>query len=233
MKSRKSDIPPGVRELEIQEFSQKFGQTGGLIYFRVVECILDGQVVGRRAYDGEGNLRVETPIRNGKKQGREYIWNETGSLESVEPFFDGKRHGLAKQYGRKGKVIGTYRFVRGTGYDIWRWEKEDGSIFISEVFSVRDGKLDGYEWWLNADQRSVWHERHWHAGSLHGIERMWNQEGRLKRGYPKYWVQAQAVRKRAYLVAAEKDKALPKYRERDNKPRRKFPSEIEKLLMKE
>jgi hypothetical protein len=232
MKRPKSDIPQGVTEVEIQEFSQKFSQTGGLIYFRVMECILDGQVVGQRAYDGEGNLRVETPIKGGKAHGRHYIWNEMGGLESVEPFFEGKRHGLAKQYGRKGNVIGTYRFVHGTGFDIWRWEEGDGSVYISEVFSAKDGALDGYEWWLNTDQRSVWHERHWQQGKFHGIERMWNDKGRLKRGYPKYWILNKAVRKREYLNAAENDRTLPKFREKDNRPRRMFPAEIEKLLVK-
>ena len=228
MRARTSDIPQDVTEVEIREYSQ----AEGLIYFRVMECLLNGQVVGQRCYDGDGNLRIETPIRDGKKHGREYIWNETGKLESVEPFFNGKRHGLAKQYGRKGNVIGTYRFVHGTGFDIWRWEREDGTTFISEVFSARDGSLDGYEWWLNEDQHSVWHERHWHKGTLHGIERMWNEKGRLKRGFPKYWIQGHAVRKRVYLQAAEKDKSLPGYREKDNQPGRKFPIEIDQLLAK-
>jgi hypothetical protein len=228
MRPLKSDIPPGVTEVEIRGYSQ----TRQIIFYRVMECILDGQVVGQRSYDEDGNLMIETPINNGKKHGREYIWNETGALESVEPFVEGKRHGLARQYGRRAKLIGTYRFVHGTGFDIWRWEREDGSTCISEVFSSRDGALSGYEWWLNEDQRSVWHERHWSKGSVHGIERMWNAEGRLKRGYPKYWIQGQAVNKRAYVKAAEKDRTLPKFQDKENKPRRKFPIEIEKLLVK-
>ena len=226
MKPYKSDIPPGVTEVEIRAYQE----TGQAVFFRVVECLLNGQVVGQRAYDAEGNLKIETPIRDGKKHGREYIWNETGALESVEPFIDGNRHGLAKQYGRNGKIIGTYRFVHGTGYDIWRWEREDGSTFISEIFSVRDGSLDGYEWWLKEDQRSVWHERHWQQGSVHGIERMWNHQNGLKRGYPKYWIQGKAVKKRTYLEALEKDKSLPKYWETENQNRREFPEEIKKLL---
>jgi hypothetical protein len=38
------------------------------------------------------------------------------------------------------------------------------------------------------------------------------------------------VSKRAYLKAAQQDKTLPPFREKDNRPRRKFPPEIEKLL---
>jgi hypothetical protein len=226
MRVRKSDIPAGVTEVEISEYSQ----TGHIVSYRVMECLLDGEVVGQRCYDDDGNLQIETPIRNGKKHGRVYIWNETGALESVEPFVDGKRHGLAKQYGRKGNVIRTYRFVHGTGYDIWRWEREDGSTYISEVFSARDGALDGYEWWLKEDQQSVWHERHWHQGKFHGIERMWNEQGRLKRGFPKYWIQGQAVRKPVYLRASGKDDSLPSFKEKENRPRRKFSEEIERQL---
>jgi hypothetical protein len=228
MKRPKSDIPQDVAEREIREYREQ----GQLIYFRVTECILNGQVVGRRAYDSDGSLRVETPLKNNHKHGREYIWDERGALESVEPYIEGQLHGVAKQYNRRGKVIGTYGFVHGTGYDIWRYEREDGSIGISEIFSVQHSALHGYEWWPRADQHSVWHERHWQQGKVHGIERMWNDKDRLKRGYPKYWVQGQAVRKRVYLKAAEKDKTLPIYREIDDLPQRRFPNEIEKLLAK-
>jgi len=227
MKRPKSDIPEGVGEREIRQYSEQ----PGLVWFRVIECILNGQVVGLRAYDSEGILRVETPLKDGNKHGREYVWDEQGVLESVEPFVEGQLHGVAKQYNRRGKVMGTYRFVHGNGYDIWRCERADGTIAISEIFSVQNSMLHGYEWWLRADQRSVSHERHWQQAKVHGIERMWNKEGRLKRGYPKYWIRGKAVRKRAYLRAAEKDTTLPRFREKDNRPQRRFPEEIENLLL--
>jgi antitoxin component YwqK of YwqJK toxin-antitoxin module len=226
MKRPKSDIPQGVKEVEIREYRQ----LGNLMYFRVAECRLDKVVVGQRAYDEDGRLMRETPLKNGKKHGREYIWDESGYLESMEPYVDGKLHGLAKQYNRNGKIIGTYRFVHGTGFDIWRYEREDGSIGISEIFTMQDGSLHGYEWWLRDDQHSIWHERHWQKGEFHGIERMWNREGKLKRGYPKYWIRGQAVDRRAYLKATVQDKTLPMYKENDNRPQRKFPEEIESLV---
>jgi antitoxin component YwqK of YwqJK toxin-antitoxin module len=226
MKRPKSDIPQGVKEVEIREYRQ----LGNLMYFRVAECRLDKVVVGQRAYDEDGRLMRETPLKNGKKHGREYIWDESGFLESMEPYVDGKLHGLAKQYNRNGKIIGTYRFVHGTGFDIWRYEREDGSIGISEIFTMQDGSLHGYEWWLRDDQHSIWHERHWQKGEFHGIERMWNREGKLKRGYPKYWIRGQAVDRRAHLKATVQDKTLPMYKENDNRPQRKFPEEIESLV---
>lgn len=226
MKRPKSDIPQGAEERLISEYRQE----GSLIYPQMREYILDSKVVGRRAYDSNGNLLIETPLKDGLKHGREYTWNENGTLESVEPYFEGKMHGLAKQYGRSGKVIGTYRCVHGTGFDIWRGEREDGSIVISEIHSLRDGIPDGYEWWLREDQHSLWHECHWQQGTLHGIERMWNNEGRLRRGYPKYWIRGQAVSKRVYLKTAQGDKTLPTFQAEDNRPQRRFPVEVEKLL---
>jgi len=101
---------------------------------------------------------------------------------------------------------------------------------ISEISSVQDSSLHGSEWWLRADQHSVWHERHWRQGKFHGIERMWNDKNRLKWGYPKYWIRGQKASKRVYLKTAEQDKTLPKFQEKDNRPRRKFPTEIEYLL---
>jgi len=170
-------------------------------------------------------------VKNGKKHGREYVWNEDGSLESVEPYFEGKLHGLSKQYGRNGKVIGTYRCVHGAGFDIWRCEREDGLIMICEIHSLQDGRPHGYEWWVRGDQRSVWHERHWQQGIVHGIERMWSK-GKLQPGYPKFWIQGRSVRKTAYMKASKEDKTLPVFEEKDNRPQRKFPAEIESLLSK-
>ena len=227
MKRRKSDIPEEAEERLASEYKEQ----GHHILFQVNECILNGKVVGTRSYDREGKLVVETPLKDGKRHGREYRWNEVGALESVEPYFEGKIHGLAKQYGRNGKVIGTYRCVHGTGFDIWRSERIDGSVVITEIHSLHDGLPHGSEWWLNDDQRSVWHELHWQQGILHGIERMWNNKGSLRRGYPKYWIRGEAVSQRIYLKAAEQDRTLPLFRVDDNRPQRQFPAEIESLFL--
>lgn len=87
----------------------------------------------------------ETPLKNGQKHGREFIWDEDGHLESGEPYVNRQLHGLARQYNREGKVIGTYRFVHGTGYDIWRYEMENGSIGISEIHCLQDSAKHGFE----------------------------------------------------------------------------------------
>jgi hypothetical protein len=222
----KSDIPTNV----VERVTRKFRREGALIYLRLTFCILTGEVVGQRAYGEEGQLVNETPMRNGKKHGREFNWDDDGKLSLIEPYVNGKVHGTAKQYGQNGSVIGTYSLRHGTGYDIWRWEHEDGTVNISEIHTLRDGLPHGYEWWVNQNPHIVRHELHWHEGQYHGIERQWNTANKLRRGHPQYWIKGERVNKRKYLRAATRDSTLPPFRLKDNSPRRKFPSAIEQLF---
>jgi hypothetical protein len=226
LKRFKSDIPPNVVEKTVREFRRD----GGAIYYRITDCLLNGEVVGQRAYNEEGQLVTETPLKNGLKHGREFQWNDDGTLNLIEPYVNGKIHGTAKQYGRHGKVIGTYRIRHGTGYDVWRTEEEDGSIYISELHPLKDGLPHGYEWWLTEKSHILWEERHWHEGKFHGIERQWNVANKLSRGFPRYWIKNERVTKRQYFRAAEKDLSLPPFRLQDNSPRRRFPPDIEQLF---
>ena len=219
------DIPPNV----VEQVTREFRRVGGAIYTRLTDCILNGEVVGQRAYGEEGQLVTETPLRNGVKHGREYQWEDDGQLSLIEPYVNGKIHGTAKQYGRDGSIIGTYSLRHGTGYDVWRVEDEDGAIRISEIHTLRDGLPHGYEWWLSKPHL-VYEERHWHEGEFHGIEREWNLANKLRRGFPRYWVRGERVDKRKYLRAAKDDPSLSPFHVKDNSPRRKFPLEIEQLF---
>ena len=226
MKRFKSDIPPNV----IEQTTREFRREGGAIWHRLTNCLLNGEVVGQRSYSEDGQLVIETPLKNGLKHGRVFDWDDDGTLNLIEPYVKGKIHGTAKQYGRSGKVIGTYTIRHGTGYDVWRVEEEDGSIHISEIHSLKDGWPHGYEWWLTDKPRIVYEERHWHEGQFHGIEREWNLANKLRRGFPRYWIKNERVDKRTYVRAAETDPSLPPFRLKDNSPRRRFPPAIEQLF---
>jgi hypothetical protein len=225
MRRFKSDIPPNV----VEQVTREFRREGSAIYHRLTDCVLNGEVVGQRVYGEEGQLVTETPLRNGRKHGREFEWDDDGRLSLIEPYVNGKIHGTAKQYGRDGSVIGTYNLRHGTGYDVWRMEDEDGAISISEVHTYRDGLQHGYVWWLSKPH-ILWWELHWHEGQYHGIERQWNAANKLSRGFPRYWIKGERVPKRKYLRAAKKDLSLPPFRLKDNSPRRKFPMAIEQLM---
>jgi hypothetical protein len=220
-----SSIPSGAIERIVSEYQRE----GNLVCLRRAECCLDGHIVGERFYDEDGTLAGERPLTDGQKHGVEYRWND-GHLISAEPYWEGKPHGTAMQWSQDRRLLGTYTLVHGTGLDIWRAVREDGSIYVSEVHSMRDGMPHGFEWWLDEDQKQVWDERHWHLGELHGIERQWNDSGRLRRGWPRYWIHGTKVTKRQYLRAAASDETLPPFREEDQSPQRSFPPEIRQAL---
>jgi len=226
MKKVKSSIPQNIVEKPVRDFKQE----GALHHDRVTECFLNDIRVGQRIYNRQGTMILETPIRDGLKHGWEFTWDDDGKLLLIEPYVKGKIHGTAKQYGSEGNVIGTYTLVHGTGFDIWRQENEDQAVFISEIHSLQDGVPHGCEWQFVSPHRNLWYERNSYTGKIHGIERIWNSKGRLRRGYPRFYVLDQVVSKQKYLELSQTDKSLPTYQEDDNLPQRHFPQEVEEIL---
>jgi hypothetical protein len=220
--SYESSIPANARERVTKRFPSGGKETAE---YRVGRAL-----VGVRGFFETGEPEFEEPRKNGEKHGMQYWWFGPGLLLSAEPYVDGLAHGTARQWDTKGRLIGTYRMVRGTGIDLWRQPLDDGGAYLSEVLHLRDGRPHSYEWWLEEDQSGVFIERHWRAGQLHGIEREWNRKGRLSRGYPKYHIDGKTATKRQYLKAAAADLTLPPFRAQDNKPARTFPPEIARHL---
>jgi hypothetical protein len=225
MKHYRSSIPKAAHERLVSTFvtsTQKYK----------VECVLNRKVVGVRYFHETGELALECPLKNGRLHGIEYRFDVPSRLLSAEPWVDGLQHGVARQWSDDGTLIGTYEMKRGTGIDLWWVQLSDGVPHLSEARYVKDGLRHGFEWWLNEDQGSVLEERHFWNGELHGIERHWNPGMRLRRGFPKYWVNWERASKRQYIRACAKDPSLPPFREEDNRPERKFPPEIAAHLRK-
>jgi antitoxin component YwqK of YwqJK toxin-antitoxin module len=202
------------------------------------EYLVDGKVVGARWFDAEGNLLDDRGFRDGKKHGTAYRIEVPGHVTSATPYSNGVEHGVARQWSHDGRLLGTYRMNHGTGIDLW-WDDgtcchgtscKPGGRRLAEVHFMRCGQHHGYEWWINDDQASVHEERHWQDGQLHGIERDWNLQGRLRRGFPRYFVAGQQVTRRQYVKAAAEDSSLPPFRMEDNLPQRRFPPVIAEHL---
>jgi hypothetical protein len=220
MKHYRSSIPKAAKETILATYvssPQKYK----------AEYRLGGELVGVRFFDETGELQCEYPLKNGKFHGTKYFFVE-GVVDFSEPYSNGLAHGTARQFSYEEELIGTYKMRHGTGLDLWRCKTNwgTGSVYLSEARYLKDGMYHGFEWWLNEDQNSLNHERHFWKDQTHGIERMWNSKGRLRRGYPKYWVNNQQVTKRQYVRACANDPALPLFRETDNLPRRRFPPEV-------
>jgi hypothetical protein len=220
MKHYHSSIPKAAKERVVATFL-----TGPQKY--KAEHRLNGDVVGIRYFDQIGQLELERPMRNELLHGTLY-GVEDGVVVSAEPYRNGFAHGIAKQWSRDGDLIGSYSMKLGTGLDLWRWKKDWGNkrVFLAEARFIKEGNWHGFEWWLNEDQKSVHDEHHFWKNLQRGVQRSWNNKGRLRRGYPRYWVDNKRVTKREYLRASATDPNLPAFRESDNRPRRNFPPKV-------
>jgi len=214
----RSSIPAAARQRVVERYPEGAKKNA--------EYRLRGKLVGVRWFHETGEPDFEYALRDGQKHGTQYRWDVPGHLLSAEPFEDGLPHGTARQWSRDGRQIGTYRMRRGTGIDLWRQEREDGSVYLAEILYKRAGRPDGFEWWVNEDQRTVYIERHWCDCQLHGIYREWNDQGRLRHGSPQYFVRSERVTKRQYLRGAANDPTLPPFRAADNRPTRRFPVDV-------
>jgi hypothetical protein len=222
MKNYRSSIPKEAKERIVVM------RPNGRKKFKA-DYILGGKIVGKRQFDENGLLEFECPLKGGVMHGTLYDFFD-GVVTFAEHYSNGLAHGTAKQWSPDGELIGTYTMRRGTGLDLWR-AKDDwghGRVYLSEARYVKEGKWHGFEWWLDEDQKSVHSENHFWKNLQHGIQRSWNSQGRLRRGYPRYWVRNVRVTKRKYLRECASDPNLPPFREQDNLPARKFPAEIRK-----
>jgi hypothetical protein len=224
MKHYRSSIPKAAKERVVAT------HLNGPQAFKA-EYRLNGKVVGERQFDQSGRLEFERPLKNGLQHGTLYGCDD-GVVTFAEPYRNGLAHGIARQWSYDGELIGTYTMRRGTGLDLWRQKMDwgTGRVFLAEARFIREGKWHGFEWWLNEDQKSVWNEHHFWENLQHGIERSWNHKGQLRRGYPRYWVNNKRVAKRQYLRSSARDSNLPPFRESDNRPNRKFPSEVQAAI---
>ena len=194
---------------------------------RQVNYFIGSDKVGYRYFKSDSVLTDERAYRGVHPYKHAYTWHSSGAMHSCETFdAEGVPHGTAYQWADDGRLIGSYTLVHGTGVDLWWTPWDDGTAQLSEIHMMRDGARHGYEWWL--DENEVpYSERHWQNFAEHGIEREWNSAGRLRRGYPRYWLHGQRVRKDRYVRAAAKDDTLPPFRAEENLPARQFPPEVE------
>jgi len=231
---RKSRTPALKRSIPInarEKLVRPCHRGGGGIQPREMECFIGRKLVGRRSYNEHDQLVQETPLRNGKPHGLVIWWDDDGSLNSTEPVRNGLAHGIARQY-HDGKVVGAYVMKNGVGVDVWRQPREDGVWSITEIWWVYNKHHHCICWMLNDDEKTLWSERIYggQGETYFEIEREWNSQGKMGRGYPKYMVGGKHVPKRQYLAACKNDKALPVLRESDQRPRRKFPPEVVRAM---
>ncbi len=190
------------------------------------EYWLAGERVGVRSFFETGELETDIGLRGDRYHGIFYRWDAPGMLVSATPYHVGLEHGTAYQWSPDGALLGSYTMEHGTGLDLWWHECSDGTRSLSEARYYHNGQRHGFEWWICSDQQCVSEEGHYAENNPHGILRQWNRQGKLRRGYPQYYVRGERVTKARYLRACRDDPSLPLFRPEDNLPAREFPAEV-------
>lgn len=213
-----TDLPSPIPD-QAQEVIIETWETGAK---SVANYVLDGQRVGRRAWSETGQLDMEYGVQDERMHGWYRTWHENGQLCEMTWYEQGQEHGTNKQYDEQGNLIGTYTMVHGTGVDLW-FAKPG---VITEERHYQGGAHHGYERWWTGDNQTISEESHFWHGVEHGIFREWNEAGRLRRGYPSYFVSGNRVNKRQYMRACQQDPTLPPFSADDNVPTRQLPDGV-------
>jgi hypothetical protein len=181
---------------------------------------LNGEKVGVRNWYEDGQLEFEIAMRNGVKHAWEYRFHENANLLEREGYHEGQLHGIGRQWAEDGRLLVTWRMVNGTGLDLWC--DEEGRL-AEEHYWPKPGEL-GYTRQWNPDDWTINEEYFYILGKgYHGVWRKWNGRGRMKRGFPRFFVCDRKVTKTQYAKACEANSTLPPYRVADDNPRRELP----------
>jgi antitoxin component YwqK of YwqJK toxin-antitoxin module len=189
---------------------------------RAASYVWRGRKVGYRHWEPDGTLTMEYRIEDDVMHGPFRTWHENGQVSQESTYVHGREHGVARQFDEAGVLIGSYELDHGTGLDLWFVE----SGVLAEERHMKDGKRHGFERWWSGDNATVSQEGHYLDGLEHGIFREWNDRGRLRSGFPKYFVRQRKVQRREYLKACGADPTLPRFEARDNQPNRPLPSAV-------
>lgn len=183
------------------------------------EAIMHGRVVAQLVWSPEGKLLHEKPFAvDGRPNGLEVEYDDAGRVLWLAHWVAGEMHGTAMQFDTNGLPVVVMEFVHGRGIDVWMSCGD-----VSEVRTTYNGIPDGLVRW--GDPTRPDEEEHFARGKRHGIFRSWDS-GRVRPGYPIFYVDDVEVTREAYLSACAADCTLPPYNESDDANERNMPPAV-------
>lgn len=88
-------------------------------------------------------FRVETPYKDGKKNGVAKEYYESGKLQTEAPLKDGEQNGVAKQYYESGRLQTETPFKDGKENGVEKSYYENGRLQFKKPY--KDGRANGVE----------------------------------------------------------------------------------------
>ena len=183
------------------------------------EAIMHGRVVAQLAWSAEGKLLHERPFAaDGRPDGLEVEYDDAGHVLWLAHWVAGEMHGTTMQFDPTGLPVVVTEFVHGRGIDVWM-----SCGRVTEVRTTYNGIPDGLVRW--GDPSRPDEEEHFALGKRHGVFRSW-EDGKLRPGYPMFYVEDLEVSREAYLSARAIDSGLPLYNESDDANERSMPPAV-------
>jgi len=147
---------------------------GGLYYNVNSEEPLSGKFEAK--YD-DGSPMAESHYDDGKKEGVEKSWDETGTLRLEANYQNGKRHGLTRNWHSNGQMMSETNYANGKIHGVSKTWHNNGKL--STEASYNFGKNEGvYQSWHSNGEKMA--EIHYRNNQKHGMEIRWDEEGKLK-----------------------------------------------------
>lgn len=196
---RELKLPSAARERVVARFSSGAKSRSQLHH--------DKKLIAEVLWEDDGIPAWGWRLKNGEKHGPSVEYWHNGQVAFIEPYVAGRVHGVTRHFDEQGRLLLESRYVRGSGVDLWC---DLHNRTLSEETWSREGRLHGVRRNWNSDGETVWLEEHWENGELHGVVREWNDKGRLRRGFPRYYLHGRKVPRRGYPFAVPKSDDLPR-----------------------
>lgn len=180
--------------------------------------------LSRLIWSRDGALLHEQPLdARGRHHGIEVERDDTGAVVWCATWVHGSMHGPLILFDESGLPALVTEFVHGRGTDLWM-----SCGRVSEVRELVDGVPHGLVRWGDPEEPSE--EGYFDRGRRHGIFREWETNGRLRKGFPRFFLRDARVSRRAYELAQAKSSSLPPYIAREDANDREMPIAVREAV---
>lgn len=129
-----------------------------------------------KVYDDSGNLKIETPFKNGKEEGVEKAYYENGNLKVESLAKNGKEEGIQKWYYEGGNLMFETPYKNGKREGMGKRYYESGKLEIEAPFKnhMLEGIMKRYY-----ESGDIQVEIQYANDEINGIVKFYNKEKEL------------------------------------------------------
>ena len=182
----KSYYPSGVLELEIPRYHSDVDYKCGMYKYYLETGILKDEVPyncnGKKngiekKYYNTGEIEALIPYKNGLVDGKVRTYYQNGALQKEIPYNNGKRDGCARMYYENGNLEAELEWKNDQMVGTEKWYYENGEF--SHIIPYKNGKINGMEKYFYKNGL-LSAKIPWVAGDMNGTATHFYDDGRVK-----------------------------------------------------